>query len=130
MKRNFILTALLSLALIVVGGCAEKLHKPTTAGNAGTTALVAYAVAGFSAGKYFALPLCATPPVYPCKTQSINDRLLLADTAAYNAAKAADQAGGAAAKVKADNANKELAKLTAAPEVKTQVDLVTAGDTP
>lgn len=89
---KYALSFILATSLFL-GGCAENLHKPTTPGNAGTTALVAYAVAGFTAGKYFALPLCATPPVYPCKTQALNDRLLLADTAAYNAAKAADAAG-------------------------------------
>lgn len=88
-----LIIAFLFVATLGIGGCAENLHKPTTPENAGTTALVAYAVAGFTAGKYFALPLCATPPVYPCKTQALNDRLLLADTAAYNAAKAADAAG-------------------------------------
>lgn len=85
----------LILALVLaltVSACAENFHKPTTAGNAGTTALVAYAVSGAAASQYLALPLCATPPVYPCKTQAANERIAAADTAAYNAAKAADAA--------------------------------------
>jgi hypothetical protein len=129
--KNLTLALVLTLGLLV-GGCAENLHKPTTAGNAGTTALVAYAVAGFTAGKYFALPTCNAPPVYPCKTQSINDRLLLADTAAYNAAKAADAAG--ASQVEKDNAIEKIAELkrtNASPEVQTQVALIKpAGATP
>lgn len=107
----------LLLAFILVcsiAGCAENLHKPTTPENAGTTALVAYAVAGFTAGKYFALPLCATPPVYPCKTQALNDRLLAADTAAYNAAKAADAAGATPAqKQNAVEKREELLRINA-----------------
>lgn len=94
MKRLFL--PILLAALAVVAGCAENLHKPTTAGNAGTSALVAYAIAGAAAGKYLAYPLCATPPVYPCKTQAINDKVALADTAAYNAAVAADAASASA----------------------------------
>lgn len=113
----------LLIALSLVVGCAGTLHKPTTAGNAGTTALVAYAAAGFTAGQYFSLPLCATPPVYPCKTQSINDKLATFDTAAYKAAKAADAGGNPAG---ADNEIKALNDANATPEVKTQVDLVKA----
>lgn len=122
--KTYILAFLLAIP-IAIGGCSTNLHKPTTPGNAGTTALVAYAVAGFTAGKYFALPTCNTPPVYPCKTQSINDRLLLADTAAYNAAKAADAAG--ASQVQKDNALEKIAELnrqSGSPEVKAQTDLI------
>lgn len=128
---KYALSFILATSLFL-GGCASSLHKPTTAGNAGTTALVAYAVAGFGAGKYFALSTCAKPPVFPCKNQAVNDRLLLADTAAYNAAKAADAAG--ASQVQKDNALAkidELKRQNAAPEVKTQVDMVKpAGGTP
>lgn len=93
-------------------GCATNLHKPTTAGNAGTQALVAYSVAGAGVGQYLALPLCAIPPVYPCKTQQINDRLVAADTAAFNAAMAANNAGSDPnASVKADKANQNLIKV-------------------
>ena len=101
--------ALMVLAVALSACGANTLHKPTTAGNAGTSALVAYAVAGAAAGKYLALPLCAQPPVYPCKTQAINDKVALADTAAYNAAVAAD-AASATASDKAD-ATKKLNEL-------------------
>lgn len=110
MKRLFLTVLLATLA--VVAGCAETLHKPTTAGNAGTSALVAYAVAGAAAGKYLAYPLCAAPPVYPCKTQAINDKVALADTAAYNAAVAADSASASAADKAAASA--KLDELNAA----------------
>ncbi len=116
------LAVLLILSLCAFGGCSSTgtLHKPTTAANAGTSALVAYAVAGAAAGQYLALPLCAATPVYPCKTQAINDKLALADTAAYTAAKAADAAGDAkAAQPKID----ALADAVNSPEVKTQTDL-------
>ncbi len=104
---------------VTLSACATDFHKPTTAGNAGTTALVAYSVAGAGVGKYLALPLCATPPVYPCKTQAINDRLAAADTAAYNAAVAADNAGNdaaaqAKAKAAADNLKAQATQATAA----------------
>lgn len=82
--------------LSAFSGCATPIHKPTTAGNAATSALVAYAVVGYAAGQYLALPLCGVPAVMPCKTQVVNDKLVLADTAAYTAAKAADAAGNAA----------------------------------
>lgn len=98
MKRfRVFIVALLLASLVGIAGCAENLHKPTTVGNAGTTALVAYSAAGVAAGKYLALPLCATPAVQPCKTQAINDKVAAADTAAYNAAVAADAASGTAA---------------------------------
>jgi hypothetical protein len=118
MKRIGIFLA--ALALAVVAGCGATLHKPTTPGNAGTSALVAYATAGFTAGKYLAMDLCATPPVYPCKTQVINDKVLLADTAAYLAAKAADAAGDAAQAAPEIDA---LKQLNASPEVHDQVKL-------
>jgi hypothetical protein len=90
-------------------GCADTIHKPTTVANAGTAALVAYSVAGAGVGEYLALPLCAKPPVYPCKTQAINDRLAAADIAAYNAAVAADHAvNDAAAQAKSASANQDL----------------------
>lgn len=122
--------AIAVLSLCAFPGCAETLHKPTTVGNAGTTALVAYAAGGYTAGKYFALPLCAPTPVYPCKTQAINDKLLLADTAAYKAAKAADAASATAAEK--EQAAKDIAALkdlNASSEVRKQVDLA-AGDKP
>jgi hypothetical protein len=106
------ITALSLTCMLALAGCAENLHKPTTLGNAGTSALVAYSVAGAAAGKYLALPLCATPPVYPCKTQAINDRVAAADTAAYNAAVAADAASATAAEKQA--AAEKLAALKGA----------------
>lgn len=113
--KSFTFAAVIA-GLLCLAGCAGKsLHKPTTAGNAGTQALVAYSVAGAGVGQYLALPLCATPPVYPCKTQAINDRLVAADTAAYNAAMAANAAGNSDpnAAVKANKAADELRKVTA-----------------
>jgi len=115
--------AMLVLAFVIgtfaiIGACSSNLHKPTTAGNAGTTALVAYSVAGAGVGQYLALPLCATPPVYPCKTQVINDRLMAADTAAYNAAMAANSAGNDPnAAVKANKAADELRKIATEAKV-------------
>lgn len=111
-------TLLLTASLALMPGCATNFHKPTTAGNAGTTALVAYGVAGAGVADYLALPLCHTPPVYPCKTQAINDRLVLANRAAYQAAIAADNAaGGGNTAIQASNANDNLRK--AAAEAKT-----------
>jgi hypothetical protein len=117
-------TAVKTLAIVLIAslaltaGCAIKFHKPTTAGNAGTTALVAYGIAGAGVADYLALPLCHTPPVYPCKTQVINDRLVVANRAAYQAAIAADEAaGGGNTAIKADKANEALKK--AASEAKT-----------
>jgi len=104
---KFILASLLTLALAACGG--ERLHKPTTAGNAGTTALVAYYAANRAAVKYIELPRCVTPRVLPCSDQSVVDKIALADTAAYDAAKAAD-AAGASAQAKQDAAD-ALAKL-------------------
>jgi len=123
------LVALIVLCAFALGGCATSgtLHKPTTAGNAGTSALVAYAAGGFFAGQYLGLDPCATPPVYPCKTKAVNDQVLHADKVAYAAAKAADAAAGdAAAKAKADDALKALKKLGESPPVKSQVDLINA----
>ena len=99
-------TAIVLCALLAA--CGENIHKPTTIGNAGTAALVAYSVAGEGVAQYLALPLCARPPVYPCKTQSANDALVKADTAAYNAAVAADSVASAASKAAAQKANQEL----------------------
>ncbi len=117
-----ILVALLSLA-----GCGDMLHKPTTAGNAGTSALVAYSAAGYVVGKYLGLPLCATPAVYPCKTQSTNDRLLAADTAAHDAAVAADKAGNDTnAQVTANARLQALGSQLNDPYVKSQLAIVNA----
>ena len=129
MKRlaMFLLSFALVCGLAACSGCATSLHKPTTAANAGTSALVAYSVAGFTAGQYLALPLCATPAVYPCKTQAVNDRLLLADTAAHDAAVAADSAGNSpAAQAKAAAAMAALQGANTDPAVKSQTDLVNA----
>ena len=116
--KSFTLSILLLASFTLAGGCASTLHKPTTAGNAGTTALVAYGVAGAGVADYLALPLCHTPPAYPCKTQVINDRLVLANRAAYQAAIAADNAaGGGNTAIQASNANDMLKK--AAAEAKT-----------
>lgn len=113
-----VIATLLLTASLAMAGCATNLHKPTTAGNAGTTALVAYGVAGAGVADYLALPLCHTPPSYPCKTQAINDRLVLANRAAYQAAIAADNAaGGGNTAIQAANANEMLKK--AAAEAKT-----------
>lgn len=102
------LSICLSLAFVALAACGENLHKPTTVGNAGTTALVAYSVAGAGVAQYLALPLCANPPVYPCKTKALNDKLAAADTAAYKAAVAADQAADAASAAAAKQANQKL----------------------
>lgn len=118
--RAFALVVMLC-ALVACGG--NTLHKPTTAGNAGTTALVAYAAAAFTASQYLALPLCATPAVYPCKTQSVNDRLVAADQAAYSAAKAADAAGDP---TRAEQPLGYLNALNSQPAVKNQLDLAKA----
>lgn len=117
MKLRISGLALLLFALAACQGCAENLHKPTTAANAGTSALVAYAAAGFTAAQYLKLPLCATPPAYPCKMQAINDKLLAADMAAYTAARAADAAGNAAQAAPQINA---LQSINASPEVQSQ----------
>lgn len=121
MKRLFAFPLVLAmiLSLCAFPGCTDTMHKPTTAANAGTSALVAYSVAGAGVGQYLALPLCATPPVYPCKTQAINDKLAAADTVAYNAAVAADNAvndvaAQAKAKAAADALKAESTKATAA----------------
>lgn len=109
MNPRIIVKVLLCVALAVVAGCATNLHKPTTAANAGTTALVAYSIAGAGVGQYLALPFCATPAVYPCKTPALNQQLATADTAAYNAAVAADNAAGnAQLKAASDHANAQL----------------------
>lgn len=111
-----IATMLLTASLALSAGCAETLHKPTTAGNAGTSALIAYSVAGAGVGQYLALPFCAQPPVYPCKTHALNQSLSVADTAAYNAAVAVDDAANgpnsAAAIDRATKANAQLKVLT------------------
>lgn len=112
MNVRFLSTLALCFALALVAGCATPLHKPTTIGNAGTTALVAYFAANQAATKYVALPRCATPPVYPCSVQSIVDKVAAADTAAYNAAVAADAASATAADKKA--AADKLAELQGA----------------
>jgi hypothetical protein len=119
----------LSLALVMLlalcAGCAATLHKPTTTGNAGTSALVAYASAGFVVSKYLALPLCEKPPQYPCKTQATNDRLLAADTAAHDAAVAADKAGNDNNKqVTATAALANLGSALNDPYVKSQIAIV------
>lgn len=124
MKRKTIVTFLPAFALAFITGCASTLHKPTTAGNAGTSALVAYASAGFIAGQYLALPVCGTPAVLPCKTQVVNDKVTLADTAAYTAAKAADAAGNAAQATPKIDA---LKALNESPEVKNALN---AGGSP
>lgn len=123
--HRWLAAAAMLCAVVALTACGTtgSLHKPTTAGNAGTTALVAYAVSGATAANYFALSVCATPAVYPCKTQALNDQLKRADTAAYDAAVAADAAGNpAAAQPKID----ELTQLVRRPEVKSQVDLAKA----
>lgn len=102
---------LIGIATMFLAACAENIHKPTTLGNAGTAALVAYSVAGAGVGEYLALPLCAKPPVYPCKVQSINDKLAAADNAAYAAAVAADKAADAASAAAAAEANKKLSAV-------------------
>lgn len=110
--------ALLILTLATLTACVGTLHKPTTAGNAGTSALVAYATAGFAAGQYLKLPVCAATPVYPCKSQAVNDRLVAADLAAYTAAVAADHAGRPQ---DAQASINSLKAVTASPEVQSQV---------
>lgn len=108
---KWITATILALALAACGG--ERLHKPTTAGNAGTTALVAYFAANRAAVKYIELPRCATPRVLPCSDQAVVDKIARADTAAYDAAKAADAAGASAqAKQDAADALKKLKEET------------------
>lgn len=104
---KWITAMVLALALTACGG--NSLHKPTTVGNAGTTALVAYYAANQAATKYVALPRCATPPVYPCNTQAIVTQVMTADTAAYEAAMAADSASSTQAQK--DEAKKKLDEL-------------------
>ena len=90
--KTFILS-LAFVACVFVTGCTHTLPKPNNPQTAGVEALVAYGLAGHVAGQYLALPLCTQPlTVVPCKTQAIADKVKLADTAAYNAAVAADAA--------------------------------------
>lgn len=126
MKRQLIGAGMFTFLLAIacaMGGCATgTLHKPTTAGNAGAYAVATYSAAGIAAGKYFALPLCAATPVYPCKTQAVNGKLLAADTAAHDAAIAADHAVNDPTKQKAAaDALKDLNAENAKPEVKGQI---------
>lgn len=104
--------ALFIACVLVLAGCGSTgtLHKPTTAGNIGTTALVAYTLEGVGvARQVLRQPACATPAVYPCVPQSVKDKVDAADLAAYTAAKAADAAG--ATQVQKDNAIEKLAEL-------------------
>lgn len=106
---------ILALVLAVtLSACAGNgLHKPTTVGNAGTTALVAYFAANQAATKYIALPRCGQPAVQPCSVQSVVDRVADADTAAFNAALAADAASATQAeKDKAKSKLDELKQVT------------------
>ena len=105
---------LLTCAIAALTACGgNTLHKPTTTANAGTTALGAYAVGGYSARQYLKLPFCGTPAVQPCKTVALNKNVGDADDAAYKAAIAAD-AAAAGAQDKADAQAKldELKKVT------------------
>lgn len=109
---KYVLAFLLFLP-IALGGCTGNgLHKPTTPGNAGTTALVAYFAANQAATKYIALPRCGTPAVQPCSVQSVVDSVARAGTAAYEAAIAADSAS--ATQADKDAAKKKLDELKGA----------------
>ncbi len=124
---------LIALTLSVVVGCAGtgKIEKPTTPSNTGGAALVAYGSAGYYASKYFALNVCATPPVYPCKTMVVNNKLLEVDAAAWGAAKAADAVGASDADKK-DAAAKlaALKKANGDPEVTKQLAMLPKESTP
>lgn len=109
---KFLTALLIACLLAVVAGCGATgtLHKPTTAGNVGTTALVAYTLEGVSVTRQvLKQPTCATPAVYPCVPQAIKAKVDAVDQAAYLAAKAADAAG--ATQVEKDNAIEKLAEL-------------------
>jgi hypothetical protein len=117
--NRIILAMTLALA-VVCAGCATtgKLPTPETPKQAGVTALVAYGLAGSYAKTYTHYPLCTDPlTVVPCKKADIAAKVKAADTAAYNAAVAADAAvndaakqADAAAKLKALNAANAAAK--------------------
>src|SRR4051812_8789073 len=99
-----------------MAGCASdgtKLPQPTTPKQTGVTALVAYGLAGSYAKKYTHYPECTSPlTVVPCKKADIAARVKAADTAAYDAAVAADDAVNDAAKQA--EAQKKLDELDSA----------------
>jgi hypothetical protein len=89
--KRLLVVAAVMLAIVACGP--TTLPKPNTPQQAGVEALVAYGLAGHVAGQYLALPLCTKPlTTVPCKTADIAARVAAADTAAYNAAVAADAA--------------------------------------
>jgi hypothetical protein len=105
----------------------DKLHKPNEVGGSLVATDFTYAAAGYAVGKYLGLPLCATPPVYPCKTQAINDRLVAANRAAFQAVLAANAAGATQAQKDAVvTKQKALADEAADPEVQKQLKLLDA----
>lgn len=119
---KYMVLSFLFALLAACGG--NSLHKPTTTGNAGMSAVMAYSLAGIGVGEYLALPLCPSPAVYPCKTQATNDSLVKANAAAYKAALAADAAGNdPAAQAKAKAATDALAKAKADPYIAAQIKL-------
>lgn len=127
MKRILPALALLCVfAVACLSGCGgtNGLHKPNDVGGAVIATDFTYSAAGYTVGKYLGLPLCATPPVYPCKLQAINDRLVLANRAAYQAVMAA-QAGGGSAQNATDK-KAALSKELDDPEVKKQLELLAA----
>lgn len=102
---------LLGASVALLSACAgQSLLVPTTAGNAGTTALAAYSIEGVGVNRQVQKqPTCAAVPVYPCVSQAIKDKLDAADEAAWRAAKAADAAG--ATQADKDEAASKLAAL-------------------
>lgn len=130
MKRNSLFSLLLAsvFAIACLSGCGgQSVHKPDNAGGAVIATDFTYAAAGYTVGKYLGLPLCDNPPVYPCKTQAINDRLVLANRAAFQAVLAANSAGATAAqKAEVGTKQKALAEAAADPEVQKQIKLLDA----
>lgn len=102
-----------ALLVASLAACSHTLPKPNNPQTAGVEALVAYGLAAHVAGQYLALPFCTKPlTVFPCKTPEIAAKVKLADTAAYNAAVAADAAAnGPNAVPVAQNAAEKLENL-------------------
>jgi hypothetical protein len=82
--KQYLTAIAIAILLALCAGCNTTLHKPTTAGNVGTTALVAYSVEGVGlARQVLKQPTCATPPVYPCVTAEAKQKVDAADEAAW-----------------------------------------------
>lgn len=123
--RSLILGAVMALASVAMTGCgAEGLHKPTTVGNAPIVGNVGYGALGITARQVLGMGVCETPPVYPCVSQAIKNRVYDADTVAYKAAVVIDSAS-ATAQQKQDAADKAkaLKSILDEPDIKKQTDL-------